>query len=499
VLNTALGAAFENNSTAGPVAIRAVAGVEANVNYGLTSTYAMKTMCELGNGNIAQVYSGDGTTNTNGLRCRIRTPLGADVLARVDAGTGTIYSYRAAKLNSTQFVVAWGDNAGPYLKFVVLNNDGTVAVAATTVATLSNQYAQGWNMAVTASGEVVFAYDKVTSRNICFSRYNAAGALQGSETTVEASANPHFISVLGCAGGHFIIAYQRSAATAAYKFARYNASGVIQGALTTLVTGGSTLSAGELSGIAVELSNGNVVFTVPGSGDAYPDILVYNSSNTLVKSINPGTTRFTTAEIPSVIPLATGGFAAIGRNRSTQTVLNTYDGSGNGIYASPAFGAAGVGGDTAIYGSGVYAAAIGNIGFAILRVGYDGTNFDVRLMVIDPFGTVKGSEIVARASAAGSIVGTAAILTSSNVFAFCYDDTASPYHVDGYYNVVRKSILGAALNSGAADAQVQIGTKGNYTINQSVGAGCAFDNRTATIPGTRGVVAGNSAVLFGLV
>ena len=89
-----LGVARGNNATAGAAAIKVITTIEGSVNYDFT-TQPMLRMCELGNGNIAELYSGDGTTNSTNLNLRIRNVLGADVVAKITLGTDTaIYSYR---------------------------------------------------------------------------------------------------------------------------------------------------------------------------------------------------------------------------------------------------------------------------------------------------------------------------------------------------------------------------------------------------------------------
>lgn len=498
VLNTALGLAFETNATEGPQAIKAAAGVEGTTDYGASLSVNQRTLCMLGNGDFATVYSGQSGTVASYLNVRVTNKLGANQAGRIVVSTDTaIGSYRIAKLNSTQMVVAWVPT-GNNLKFAILNNDGTIAVAATTVSVLNTNTAEVWNMAVTASGQVVFAYHKVTSSNFNFSRYNASGALQGSETTVEAAATPTRIAVLGCANGDFVVSY-RSTGTA-YKFARYNASGVIQGALVTLVTTGSVIGGGDYSNGLIELANGNIVFATPGAGDPHPDVHIYTSANVFVKTIDYGTATLQGNEVPCLTP-SSDGFVLMSRKHSsfgTGMWFYRYTSAGVAIVEQVSFGALAVSDNASSAGAGVSAVSLGSSGFAVLGCYYHSSPvYELRLATVNNYGVLVGAEIVLRAASSIAIFANniAGDVTS---IAVAYKTQGTTYQTAGFYNVVRKSVLGVAQNSGAADAQVLVATKGSYTINQSVDAGGVFDGRTATIPGTRGMVAGTSAVLFGL-
>lgn len=501
VLSTALGLAFETNATAGPQAIKAATGVEGTTTgYGHSLSTNQRTLCILGNGDFAMVYSGNGTTADNSLKVRVTNKLGANQCARIDVSADTsIQSYRIAKLNSTQMVVAWAASGQP-LKFSILNNDGTIAVAATTVSSLNTSNASYWNMAVTASGQVVFAYYKVTSGNFNFSRYNASGALQGAETTVEASATPTYIAVLGCANGDFVVSYYRSAATSAYKFARYNASGVIQGALVTLVTTGSPLSGGDYTNGLIELVNGNIVFATPGAADNSPDVHIYTSANVFVKTTEYGVGAINPNEVPCLVQ-SSDGFVLMARKyigTGAGMWFYRYTSAGVAIVEQVSFGALATGDNASTSGSGISAISLGSTGFAVLGCYYHSSPaYELRLATVNNYGVLIGSEIVLR-TAGSPVIYANNIAGDTTSIAVAYKTQDTTYQTAGFYNVVRKSVLGVAQNSGAADAQVLVATKGSYTINQSVGAGGVFDGRSAAVPGTRGMVAGNSAVLFGL-
>lgn len=492
VASDKLGLAFENNITQGPVAIKAIANLESasNHDYGMN---AIRRMAALDNGNIAVVYSGNGTNDSYNLNLRILSPLGGDVVAKSTLTTDTCYAYRCLKLNSSKFLVAWITGAAA-LRFIVFNNDGSVAVAAVTVATLGSSSSSHWNIGLLASGQIVLAYYK-SGGNCCFSRYAVDGVLQGSETIIEAAANPLYFAVLGCSSGDFVVTYFRGAATTAHKLARYTGAGVIVGAVVTVVTGGSILTSGDHTNGLIDLVSGNVVYASASASSSNITVFIYSSSNVLIKSIDL-TSSIIAVEVPQLIPLNGGGFAVIGRY-GAKTNLLTFDASGNGIMPATPIGGDGAYSATSA-GSGVTAFSMGAAGFVVLRAGTNGTNYDVRLFTVSPVGTLTGSELVLKASDATAIYTTSAVLLPNGVLAVAYKgDTGTSLLRFGVYNVIRRSIIGVAAESVAANTVVRALTNGTIPINQSFGVGANFDNTATVIPGAKGSVVGNTAILRG--
>ena len=90
-----------------------------------------------------------------------------------------------------------------------------------------------------------------------------------------------------------------------------------------------------------------------------------------------------------------------------------------------------------------------------------------------------------------------ALLTASGVLCVSYYKHNAGLRF-ATYATLRKSVIGVALESASAGALCRVGTKGTYALTTAQPLGGAFDQRTATIPGTRGTIAGSSAVLFGM-
>jgi hypothetical protein len=490
-VNEKLGISVTNNTVNGASAVVPITSIDATTGYDSSSLYSISRLCELENGNIAFVYSGDGATESTGLNLRIQNPFLVNVISKITlSSAASITTYRCFKLNPTQFVVFWNEAA--VLKFAVVNNDGSIAINSTTVSTMS-----GWNCSRIDNGKFVVVYYKVTSNNCVFSIYNASGVLQGSETTIEASGSPANIAIKSCVNSDFVVSYYRSSATTAYKSARFTSAGVIVGSLTTLVTGGSTLSVGDYNNGLIELSNGNVVAVVPGA-DAYPDIRILNASNTLLTSIDLGSGSITGNEVHCLVPMD-NGFAIFARG-STNAYMWLFDNNGSAILQKTQItgGLNGDGTTNGAIGSGITAFELKGIGFVLLRVGYSATpTYDAKLAVVNYQGAVIGSVINLIVSGSSIISGTSAILTKDGLFIGMFKYGTSTYLSNFCYNVYRRSILGVATEDVSENQPLNVLTKGTYTINQNFGMGGSFDNTITVVPGTKGTVVGNTAILRG--
>lgn len=488
--DTSLTMALENNTTNGLTAIRASASL-VTPNYALTDHD--ESMCALSNGNIAMVYSGDGTTTATRVTLRIRNAMGQDGGAAATVTSDTSIGMMKVLALVDKVAVFWA-TGGNTIKFAIYNNDGTLATAAATITGAGNTAPHAIGIAALRSGDFVIAYDKSASRDCAFKRYNSSGALQGAETVIEAAAQPNDIAGLACANGDFVISY-RNGAESTNKFARYNSSGVIQGTRTTFLGTASSMSGGcpQSQGIA-ELSNGNIVLQAAPSADTKPNLYVYSSANALVATCDLGTTITSSCVTPVVA--TTNGFA-VGSMNSGTTYLWTFDNSGNPLLGQTSI-------DNSAQGDESYAKVqmfnIG-VGFVFLRGGYNSgsSNYDIRLIETDVSGALKGSAVVVQAATPSAMRYASACMTASGVLQFQYSSNSTAI-IYGAYKCLRSSIMGVADNGGTLNTQITIATKGSFALpaSQAFVGGGPFDNRQAVVPGTRGVVAGTSVTLFGM-
>ena len=500
-----LGIGFENNTTAGLSAIRAITSIEGTTGYSSNTSSGvtgMNTLCELGNGNIAMVYSGNGAIGTTGLNLRIRNVLGADIIAKVTVSSFSgIYGCRVNKLNSSKFVVTWPETGA--LKFQIFNNDGSTSSSVISVDSLSGSTAFIWNITTLPNGNIVFAYDIATTNNLVLAVYDTTGTLVGSKvTTLDTGSIPSYIGLLACSNGDFVVRWYRGNATTGEKIARFTWSGSAwtQVGSTYVNPYTASLSYANWTDTLCELSNGSVVGLLGGTS-SYPAIVVLSNTMTVVKaafSLAIASGILLSGEAPMLMSLLSGGFAIIGRTSGGTMTLMTFDSLGQGILTKIGIISANWGSYISSYGNGISAFPLGGIGYALLKITYDNSQglYSAELVVLKSDGTVVNN-IVLKASAGTNVYNRAAILTSGGILVGMYEDQASPYLADFYYNVSRRSILGVAAESVSANQAVNVLTKGTLTINQNFTSGGSFDTTAATIPGTKGAIIGTTAILRG--
>ena len=489
--------AQQNVTTAGPSAMSAYASL-FGTGY-RTHSMGYESIVHLGDGRIAIANSGNGTTGTTGVNVFFISQAGGALSSRLQVvSTAGITGVRLKKINDSSFIVVW--NVGGILRFATYNNDGTNVIAATTVSSsLSGGGNDIWNFNLLTNGDFVFAYRKVTSADLVFSRYNSSGVLQGTETTVEATSSPQYISVLAHSSGDFWVYYSRTAATTANKFARYNNSGTLQGSLTSVLTSNAGFASNFWAQIS-ELGNGNVLmFAADGSG--WPNAYVYNSSGTLVASNTTWHGSVVASTVQNFSP-----FALVESNTATiftinsSSVLNLWriDNSLNFLTEKITGGAVATLTQT---GTGAYLRVFseGSAGYFVFSAGFNGTSYTSDIASVNLSGTLIGSKINLFSSA-GAIYDVQAIKTAQgNIVLNASTDTTNTR--GGVYSPSRKNIIGVAQASAASGATFRCATVGTYTLTAATvpSSPGSFDNRTATPGGARGNVSGTTAILNGLV
>ena len=473
-------------------------GVDAISPYASSGTWyrngqsaGAENVVYLSNGVTVFAYSGNGTNNS-------QTNLNM-VFKKVDNSTAyppititgetSINAIKVVPIGTTSFVVAWTQSST--LKFAIYNNDTTSVIGTTTVASTSDGDARGWDVGVTANGDIVFAYN--VSTNAVFTRYNSSGVIQGTQTTISSSETPYWVKVLGHSSGDFWISFYRSVSTSAWKFARYDSTGTLQGSVTT-ITNGSTFNQIAPKNLSTELSNGNVCFLCRDS--ANPVFRIYSSTGSSVSStttISSNSVLLRTDGLPAIC-LIDGGFALVSKGTANFPTYFSYTNSGslidikvisyNAVDTRPFQGGN-------LYFNGSY--------FTILWTAIDicGTQSRLYLLNFDKSLNTIGTAFTAT-STTQNMQGLSSSITPEGIILFAVTQSSGPTYYTGVYEYVRKSIIGVAQESAAANNTFRVATKGTYAINQSFGFGGNFDNTTATVPGTKGSVVGSTAVLYGL-
>lgn len=496
--STLLGIPLENNTTAGPANAVLNSNDAGNANY---LSGFQESIAFLSDGNIAYAYSGDGSVATTNANFKIKTIHGG-TLATVNLSTDlAVNNMKVLALPlSNRFVVFWTVTGDTTLRYAICANDGTIVKPAAILATISTGV-QGWySAAVLASGEFIAQYPKTASGGVCFKRFDSSGVLQGAETVVEAAAltsSAH--ATLACANGDFICYYYRiTAATATYKFARYSATGAVVVALTSMATFAQALttSGGAFHQTIVELSNGNIVFiaTSPiASGNGYPYAHVYTAAGVLVRTIGYTDASYVRSSAITPAVATADGFAIASDASATTVYLRTFDNNGLarvGPVAIPNVGPGSTKWDLALFES-------GNSLTYVRMMNSADTSFSGRVFVTDLYGVLKGSMTTIDVDDSNTRWLTGAAMGPNKILALTYKyTTVTNFRT---FRCVRCSVLGVALNSAADGGAVDVATKGTFNLptTQNFGIGGAFDQRTAVVPGTRGVVVGRSAVLLG--
>lgn len=491
-----------NNTTAGPTAISANATVVTGNGYGSTNQTSSALLAQLGNGNIVGLYAGNGSTGTTNLTAYTRNIQGAGAVTAYTVTTDTSVSYfRVKTVNSSSYVVAWVSSTT--LKFAIYTNAGVVVKAATTVAATSITDQTNWDVQALTNGNIVFAWYN-SSSGLSYSIYDSTGTAVLAATVSEASSQPANVIILKQTSGGFFIYYRNSAASA-YKFSRYNASGTLQGALTTVATSAGANFVGCVDdNLAIELSNGNVVFAAPNSS-GYAVCYVYSSTGTVVASALDVTNNTPTIGYTNVIPgmcATPSGFAVVPTANSSNRFFSVFDNSGNVVFQRKQATLSGVSSNSATASAYVRIFSNGTAGFTVhenASIGGCTTQQILYLYSFDTNGTQRGSTVVLQSIASVQNTSLYAAPLSDGSVVFTYRTTTGAITTNwGTYAMIRKSIVGVAQNTVALNGSVTVYTQGNFTINQNMNFGGYFDNRTATVPGTRGTVVGTNAVLLGL-
>lgn len=471
------------NSALGVTALVLAAAVEGSGSaWGRSSFNAQffRSVQALDNGNFAVVYSGNGSQSDTGVNLRIYSTMRVPVSPRivVAAATGVVGT-RLARAGTDNIAVAWTE--GSVLKLAIHSAaTGAVVTPESAVGTLVNSNIQNWNLASLAGGDVVVAYGRSGSNDIAFKRFNAAGALQGVEVGVEAAASPTYIGVLPLVAGGFVLHYYRGAVVTAYKFARFAVNGVQQGGLITLAAGFATRTLTPVERSAVELANGSLVFVDPSS-DTNAAVRMYDAAGNFLSTVLVTTGAAGMPNTVCICPRQFGGFwLTVGGQ------LYEYDNAGNGLRQSAIvsnapfmlFDRAGTGPLMAVHVVGA--------GFTTYLYSWSADLSAVEsTLILSASGSYTLSYAWTEVLPSGLLVSVACGQPSSGAVQLSVSIPQA------------SSILGIAQESVAPGVPVRVATAGKFVSPQSF-SGPAFDRRSATPPGTRGVVVGNTVILSGL-
>lgn len=444
------------------------------------STQFFRSVLALDNGQFAVVYSGNGSQADTGVNLRLYNPMRVPVSPRVVVASATVVvGTRLARAGGDNIAVAWTE--GAVLKLAIHSaSSGAVVASETTVATLASSDVQGWNLAAVAGGDFVLAYGKSGGNDLVFRRYNATGVLQGGETVVEAGASPAFVGVLALKAGGFVVHHYRYASGTAYKFARFAADGTQQGALTTLAAGSPNRSVSPSERNAMELTNGHVVFVDPSS-NTNAAVRLYDAAGNYLSTLAVATGAAGMPNTVCMCPRQFGGFwLTVGGQ------LYEYDNAGNTLRQSTMattppfmlFDRAGTG--------------------PLMAVHTVGSGFTTHLYSWNAdLSAIESTLVLSTSSSYPLSYAWTEVLSSGMLVSVACGQPSSGAAQLNVTIPQASSILGIAQEAALPGAMVRVATAGKFTTTQSF-TSSAFDRRSATPPGTRGVAIGNTAILGGL-
>lgn len=472
------------NAASGVTALVPAAVVDAGSGAwgrGGFSAQFFRSVLALDGGQFAVVFSGNGSLSDTGVNLRIYSPMRVPVSGSVVVATATgVVGTRLARAGGDNIAVGWTE--GSVLKLAIHSaTSGAVVAPETTVATLASSDVQGWNVATLSNGDFVLAYGKTGSSDLVLKRFNAAGVPQGSETAVEAGASPAYVGLLALKAGGFVLHYYRYAAgSPAYKFARYAANGALQGAMTTLAAGSPNRSVGPAERNAMELTNGNLVFVDPSSNTSAA-VRLYDASG---NSLSTLVVAMGAAGMPNTICICPRQFGGFWLTVGGQ--LYEYDNAGNSLRQSMLtttqpfmlFDRAGTGPLMAVHTAGS--------GFTNYLYSW---NTDLT--------AVENTLILSSSSSYSLSYAWTEVLSNGMLASVACGQPSSGAAQISVSIPQASSILGIAQEAAAPGATVRVATAGKFATTQSF-TSPAFDRRSATPPGTRGVAMGNIAILGGL-
>ena len=489
------GAFSNNNSTAEGATVLASARAVTNESgqWFLSTSRRERSSCELSNGNIVHTFSGNTGDPDNWVNFVIRNSGNGTLVSRVQVSNLTsIESIQVVSLiGQNKFVVSWGIGANIYTR--VYDNDGTPVTSAITVFT-DNQSgsARYWHISALKDGGFVVAANKsVSPYALRFKRYDSSGVLQGSETTVEASSNPFEISIIPVSDDGFVIAWY-SAVNNRHSMSKYNAAGTLVGSQQNIPTSSSSNNGkgNWADNQVIELSDGKIAKLYNHSSTSYWRVSLRSSSLALLADVTLGSYS-DNQPFPAMCRYG-NGFAVVPWNGGSARLLLV---SNSGGVISDNSTSLSVSGQN-VAACGTEVTYFGGGYFGIFSIGNNdgGSSYEHKTTVVNELGVSSGS--VRTLLSATTSYHHYAFWNSSNILISRYALTTNTYTMST--NNLRKSVLGVALDSVSADQTMRVGTKGVYQLTQDFAGGGNFDNTAATVGGSRGVIVGASANLFGI-
>lgn len=471
-----------DNNTEGLVVAKALANVDSSIVPALgTAQPNNQLVVDMGDTLISAI---SGTTTTN-VQLMLSTLAGEMIIAPFNVMTGNWTHFFLLKLSSTRVAIIWTN--GTEVRFSVYDEElnlitGNVLVAAVSVA--KGQF----HGSALHDGSFVIVYKITATGYLTFQRYTTEGVISGSAVTITTSTTSlAYVSVQGLDAGGFVVSWFRDSLT---YFARYNSSGTLQGSITSITGSSGTIPYGAYDRRIVVFASGGFAI-LASNASTNPFVSVYNSAGSLQATITPTVAGVQAGNQPGFCRTA-NGFALAVHITAYIIAIYEYNTSGTLLKSMSVTFAEQQGTDNV--SNGIVLIELPFVGFVLGRSSYVSTTHTVAWCVVSRTGLLLGSIVTSTATAIRKSFHMH--LTEDGVLLVRFYPTSLTV-MDGYYHTLRKAILGVAI-SGSSGGQVIVGTKGLYTLNADFTEGHVFDCRAYTVRGAWGIVSGNKATLYGV-
>lgn len=436
------------------------------------------------------LWMGDGSASST-TNLYIRTLKRGAIVATLQLNSYTTQNY--AKLidlgNGTVMVLYWNSSSSCWAYQIL--NAATLAVikAQTTISNASTNADAGVGAALLSNGNVVIAYRKSTPAGY-FQVISNTGTSVVAETSLGDASITNTNITVTAGGGYFAIGYSLSSSC---NFRRYTNAGALVGTAVALA-GSSTSAAGAGQGrkqSRLFMRSDGSLLHLDAISSPYA-INVYDTANTLTATVSLGNTN------TNLDRVLINDVLYIVRNVSAANMSMVAFGADNQIKLNR----------TIVTGTSILASAT-SINSSIWDVSPDGSfcglftitdtaNFQTNFITYDSSGNQLVNTVIVASGTTNYRVAHCQIAVDSVFLAMGGASGSNLYNMrSGWYYIAYQSIYGVAAASAAKNADVTVQVTGLATISPAMSGGVAFDQRSATIPGIRGVVGGSSAILYG--
>lgn len=476
-------AAFQN-SAAGPTPAGSASNLTSYMGSGNDGGMPIRCIAA-GATTFGVLHTGNNSGFDQTVNLRIFDPTSLVRLQSVQLSASTACQGARLIRSGANFVAAWIDrnNSNQVTVGVYDAVTGVTVTAPTAVQQLVAANSHHYTLRDLPNGEYVLAYNKVTSNDLAFRRFNAQGVVQGTEIVVAAAAGANAgLGIHPLAAGGFILSWSINGT--AFRFARYNASGVLQGSVVAVSASSFAIASPSFDDRVIELANGSIATVDPATTGG---VKLYDSAGTLLSTLavgtstGNGTTGTLVRKLAGGFHFLTAGFNAHFSDTGALLALGAYSPTG---YPVRVFDRPGTG--PVVPTVGTTAPGTGSWNMYLAGVAADLTALDATILSAASSGGYGAAGWWAEQLPNGLLLYTLWGSSSSGANGFFY-----PFQSGA------ASVLGVATTAAAAGAQVRVATAGKYTINQST-TNPQFDRRTATPQGSKGSTMGQQAVLEGL-